>query len=110
VCGSHGERISRHNQLRDAIYQVAASSNLAPRKEENALFPGTSARPADVLIPNWTGGRDTALDVDCSPLLTDRLDNSLVVAFNDKCRDNLEAALLLNMIPSLPLPELDGDV
>ena len=55
VCGSHGERIARHNQLRDAIYQVAASSNLAPRKEENALLPGTSARSADVLIPQWTG-------------------------------------------------------
>ena len=180
VCGSHGERIARHNQLRDAIYQVAASSNLAIRKEENALLPGTSARPADVFIPSWTGGRDTALDVTVvSPLLADRLDNSittpghtLVVAFNDKCRDYLEAceregmafiplpvetlggwhkkaveqlrklaraqarstgkgedeairhlfqrlgvllvkgnaALLLNRIPSFPLPEIDGDI
>jgi hypothetical protein len=180
VCGSHGERIARHNQLRDAIYSVAASSNLAPRKEENALLPGTSARPADVLIPNWTGGRDTALDVTVvSPLLTDRVDNSITtpghtleVAFNDKCRDYLQAceregisfiplpvetlggwhkkaveqfrklaraqarstgkeeddairhlfqrlgvllvkgnaALLLNRIPSFPLPELDGDL
>ena len=180
VCGSHGERIARHNQLRDAIYQVAASSNLAPRKEENALLPGTSARPADVLIPSWTGGRDTALDVTVvSPLLTERVDlsittpgHTLKVAFNDKCRDYQEAceregitfiplpvetlggwhkkaveqlkkiaraqarntgkeeeeairhlfqrlgvllvkgnaALLLNRIPSFPLPEIDGDI
>jgi hypothetical protein len=180
VCGSHGERIARHNQLRDAIYQVAASSNLAPRKEENALLPGTSARPADVLIPKWTGGKDTALDVTVvSPLLTDRVDlsitspgHTLVSAFNDKCRDYLQAcereglssiplpvetlggwhkkaveqlrklaraqarstgkeevdsirhlfqrlgvllvkgnaALLLNRIPSFPLPEIDGDL
>ena len=50
---------------------MAASSNLAPGKEENALLPGTSARPADVLITNWMGGRDTALDVTVvvSPLL-----------------------------------------
>ena len=159
---------------------MAASSNLAPRKEENALLPGTSARPADVLIPHWTGGRDTALDVTVvSPLLTDRLDNSittpghtLVEAFGNKCRDYLaaceregicfiplpveslggwhkravevlrklakaqarttgkeedeairhlfqrlgvllvkgNAALLLNRIPSFPLPELDGDL
>jgi hypothetical protein len=34
------------------IYQVAASSNLAQMKEENALLAGTSARPADVLIPH----------------------------------------------------------
>ena len=180
MCGSHGERIARHNQLRDAIYSVAASSNLAPRKEENALLPGTNARPADVLIPHWTGGRDTALDVTVvSPLLADRLDSSittpghtLTVAFNDKCRDYLEpcqregiafiplpvetlggwhekaveqlkklaraqarstgkdeddairhlfqrlavmlvkgnAALILNRIPSFPLPDIDGEL
>ena len=117
VCGSHGERIARHNQLRDAIYQVAASSNLAPRKEENALLPGTSARPADVLIPHWTGGRDTALDVTVvSPLLTDRLDNSITTpgytleeAFNNKCRDYLEACERegLSFIP-LPVETLGG--
>ena len=82
VCGSHGERIARHDHLRDHFYQVAASCNLAPRH----------ARPADVLIPHWTEGRDTALDVTVvSPLLTDRLANSvstpghtLTCAFNDK--------------------------
>ena len=52
VCGSHGERIARHHHLRDALYQAAAGANLAPRKEEGALLPGTNARPADVLIPN----------------------------------------------------------
>ena len=107
VCGSHGERIAWHNQLRDAIYQVAASSNLAPRKEENALLPGTSARPADVLIPHWSGGRDTALDVTVvSLLLTDRVDNSvttpghtLTVAFNEKC-SMLGRRYLLHTTPS----------
>ena len=111
ICGSHGERIARHNQLRDAIYQVAASSNLAPRKEENALLPGTSARPADVLIPHWSGGRDTALDVTVvSPLLTDRVDQSvttpghtLTVAFNNKCRHYL-AACEAEGISFIPLP------
>ena len=111
ICGSHGERIARHNQLRDAIYQVAASSNLAPRKEENALLPGTSARPADVLIPHWSGGRDTALEVTVvSPLLTDMVDQSvttpchtLTVAFNNKCRDYL-AACEAGGISFIPLP------
>ena len=117
VCGSHGERIARHNQLRDAIYQVAASSNLAPRKEENALLPGTSARPADVFIPSWTGGRDTALDVTVvSPLLIERLDlsittpgHTLEVAFRDKCRDYLEACERegISFIP-LPVETLGG--
>ena len=111
VCGSHGERIARHNHLRDHFYQVAASCNLAPRKEENALLPDTNARPADVLIPHWTEGRDTALDVTVvSPLLTDRLANSvstpghtLTCAFNDKCRDYL-AACRREGIAFIPLP------
>ena len=86
VCGSHGERIARHNHLRDHFYQVAASCNLAPRKEENALLPDTNARPADVLIPHWTEGRDTALDVTVvSPLLTDRLANSVSEAGHTLC-------------------------
>ena len=56
---------------------VVASCNLAPRKEQNALLPGTNAGPADVLIPHWTGGQDTALDVTVvSPLLPDRVSNS----------------------------------
>ena len=28
VCGSHGERIARHNQLRDAVYKVVGGSLL----------------------------------------------------------------------------------
>ena len=62
-CGYQGERISRHNQLRDAIYQTAVSAALAPTKEGRFLLPGTDRRPADVLVPGWTAGRDTALDV-----------------------------------------------
>ena len=90
---------------------MAASANLAPRKEENALLPGTSARPADVFIPCWSGGRDTALDVTVvSPLLTDRVDlsatepgHTLSVAFNDKCRSYLAACQREN-ISFVPLP------
>jgi hypothetical protein len=107
----YGERIARHKHLREHFYHVAASCNLAPRKEENALLPDTNARPADVLIPHWTEGRDTALDVTVvSPLLTDRLANSittpshtLTCAFNDKCRDYL-AACKREGIAFIPLP------
>ena len=62
-CGYQGERISRHNHLRDLLYQTTLSAALGPTREYRAFIPGTEARPADVLIPNWTGGRDTALDV-----------------------------------------------
>ena len=62
-CGSQGERIARHNLLRDALYQTAVSASLAPVKEGRFLLPGRDARPADLLIPRWAGGRDACLDV-----------------------------------------------
>ena len=62
-CGSHGERIARHNQLRDAIFATAASAHLAPTKEDRALLPNCDGRPADVLISNYMGGLHAALDV-----------------------------------------------
>ena len=44
-------------------YHTAVSASLAPLKEERALLPGTDGRPADVLLPNFAGGRHAALDV-----------------------------------------------
>ena len=63
VCGTGGERIERHNALRDAIHDTAAAAGLAPQKEGRALLPGTKRRPADIFVPRWAGGRDAALDV-----------------------------------------------
>ena len=62
-CGYEGERISRHNHLRDALYNTAVMACLGPTREDRALIPGSDARPADVLIPNWSGGKDTAMDI-----------------------------------------------
>ena len=56
-CGSGGERISRHNALRDAIFDTAVVAGLGPVKEGRFLLPGNDRRPADVLVPNWTGGQ-----------------------------------------------------
>ena len=63
VCGTGGERIARHNALRDALHDTAAAAGLAPTKEGRALLPGNDRRPADVFIPGWAGGRAAALDV-----------------------------------------------
>ena len=62
-CAWQGERISRHNSLRDTIHSTAVSAGLGPTREGRFLLPGQGAKPADVLIPHWTGGKDTALDV-----------------------------------------------
>ena len=62
-CGTGGERIARHDRLRDAIFHTAVSAALGPTKEERGLIPGGQRRPGDVFVPCWSGGRDTALDV-----------------------------------------------
>ena len=62
-CGVGGERISRHNHLRDALFDTAQAAGLGPTKEGRFLLPDDGRRPADVLVPNWAGGRDAAMDV-----------------------------------------------
>ena len=62
-CCKSNDRISRHNILRDVIFETAASADLGPTKEERHLLPGTIARPGDVLIRRWTDGKDGAIDV-----------------------------------------------
>ena len=111
ACAADGERIARHNHLRDALFSVAASANLAPRKEMQYLLPGSNARPADVFIPCWSGGLDTALDVTVvCPLLPNRFaqavetpGHTLTQAFNDKCRTTLQACQSEG-IAFIPLP------
>jgi hypothetical protein len=62
-CSKEGERIYRHNVIRDAIHETAKQASLAPAKEQSALLPGSQAKPADVYIPGWANGRDAALDI-----------------------------------------------
>ena len=62
-CGSGGERISRHNHLRDHLHDTAVAAGLGPVREVRFLIPGQDSRPADVLVPHWIGGKDAALDI-----------------------------------------------
>ena len=110
-CGSDGERISRHNHLRDHLYNTCVMAALGPTKEDRALIPGSEARPADVLIPNWTSGKDTALDVTVvNPLQTGLVNqaavhpgHALVSRFKEKMTKHGEACRRAGMA-FLPLP------
>ena len=62
-CGKSGDRIARHNMLRDVIFETASSADLGPIREERHLLPGTIARPGDVVIRRWSDGKDGAIDV-----------------------------------------------
>ncbi len=59
-CGGNSDRISRHNAIRDVVFKAAQSAALGPSIETPGLI---AARPADVLLLNWSNGRPAALDV-----------------------------------------------
>ena len=62
-CGYQGERIRRHNHLRDALFNTAVQACLGPSREDRAILPGSDNRPADLLFPHWSDGKDEAIDV-----------------------------------------------
>ena len=72
-CAWHGERIARHNWLRDELFNAAVAASLGPTREGRALLPGEGSKPADVFIPHWQGGKDVALDVTVVNPLQDAL-------------------------------------
>ena len=110
-CGTDGERIARHNHLRDALHATAVAAALGPLREERALLPGNDKRPADVFIPNWSQGRDTALDITViSPMRLDLMakeaetpGHALMQAYQRKMRQVGDACELQG-IAFIPLP------
>ena len=62
-CGRNGDRIHRHDSIRDALFSAAQTAALAPWKEVPSLIPGTRSRPADIFSPIWQRGQPAALDV-----------------------------------------------
>ena len=62
-CAWQGERIARHNSLRDTLHSTAQKAALGPTKEGQYLLPGDGGKPADIFIPRHSGGKDAALDV-----------------------------------------------
>ena len=93
-CHHWGERITRHNAIRDHVYSMAASAVLNPVKEGRFILLGDDRRPADIYLPSWAEGRDAALDVTVINLLqsatvaeaAETPGHSLTVAFERKMR------------------------
>ena len=54
-CGGNGDRIHRHNSIRDAIFTAAQSAALAPRRESPHLIPNRQSRPADIFLKLGSG-------------------------------------------------------
>ena len=62
-CGGNGDRIFRHNALRDAIFSAAQFAALAPRREVPCVIPSSYSQPAYSSLPSWVRGQHAALDV-----------------------------------------------
>ena len=63
ACGGSGGRISRHDRLRDIIFNATTVASLAPIKEQRNLIPGERSKPGDIFVPTWSAGRPAAFDV-----------------------------------------------
>ena len=89
-CGGNNDRIARHNLICDSILSAARAAALAPRREVPSLIPGTRSRPADIFLPNWSGGRPAALDVTViSPMQSLTLERAAITpghALHARCR------------------------
>ena len=62
-CAWQGERIARHNSLRDTLHNTAVKAALGPTRERQHLLPGEGGKPADIFVPRHAGGKDAALNV-----------------------------------------------
>ena len=84
---------------------------MGPTREDRALIPGTDARPADIYLPAWSGGLDTALDITViNPLQQTLINRSAVnpghalqFAFDRKMSKHGEACRTAG-IAFIPLP------
>ena len=73
VCSASGDRIWRHNAVRDQVFHTCKAAHLSPQIESRVNFT-SQHRPADVLLPNWSCGRPLAIDV----TITSPLQSSIV--------------------------------
>ena len=62
-CGGNGDRISRHDAIREILFSSTQPAGLAPHREVPSIIPYSSSRPADIYLPFWSGGRPAAMDV-----------------------------------------------
>jgi hypothetical protein len=63
ACLGHGDKITRHNTLRDVIFASAGLAALSPRLEASYLLTDSNARPADIYLPMWKAGSPAVLDI-----------------------------------------------
>lgn len=61
-CMNKGDRMKRHNCIRDLLFNHMSIANMAPLKEPPGITKGKE-RPADILLPEWTLDKGLVVDV-----------------------------------------------
>ena len=75
-CSATGDKIRRHDILRNRLFDAASAALLAPRKEVRGLDLASQQKPGDVVISNWElspGSTRTAFDVTVASPMTSTL-------------------------------------
>ena len=72
-CGGNGDRITRHNAVRDVLYSAAQSAALGPTREVPGLVVDSMSRPADIFLHIWHQGCPVALDIHINSPLQQQL-------------------------------------
>ena len=93
ACVATGDRIRRHDLLRDRIFDTASAAVLAPRKEVRGLCEDRpERRPGDIVVQRWTGSpaqyESTAFDI----MVTSPLHNGMLSVTPAEPRRALEEA------------------
>jgi hypothetical protein len=63
TCSNNGDRISRHNNLRDILFELCRRGGLLPKLEPNGVFGHKTGQKPDISVPCWSGSRTAAFDV-----------------------------------------------
>ena len=63
ICPIYGDRVQRHNTLRDVVIERSERAGLSPFREKSNLLPESHAKPGDVFLPSYVQGEPTAIDL-----------------------------------------------
>ena len=61
---SSAGRITRHDAIRDVLFEACRAATLRPRRER--AVDATGHRPGDIFLPNWSQGQPLCADVTVS--------------------------------------------
>jgi len=66
LCGYGGDRIYRHNALRDTIFHMLRKVGYDAKLEKRGLLSDSDEKPGDIFVHTFDSGRPEALDVTVS--------------------------------------------